>query len=62
VADGGRVDRDPSALFERGSGDGAAPSGGIGLPLARTLVEAEGGRLRLVRTAPTTFQITFPIG
>lgn len=32
---------------------------GIGLPLARTLVEADGGRLTLHCCAPTTFQIIY---
>jgi signal transduction histidine kinase len=53
---------DPEAgtqLFER---RGAAASGhGIGLALARTLVQADGGRLDLVRASPASFRITLPL-
>ncbi len=34
---------------------------GIGLRLARTLAESEGGQLRLLEVAPTTFRLSLPI-
>lgn len=46
-----------SRVFERGvSTDGS----GIGLPLARELVEADGGRLELAALRPATFEVWLP--
>ena len=45
--------RDVARIFERGEGDGH----GIGLAVARSLAEAEGGRLLLSNFAPTTFSL-----
>jgi signal transduction histidine kinase len=43
--------------------EGRAEAGrGIGLTLARTLVERDGGRLELVRRSPPTFQLFLPAG
>ncbi len=46
-------DVDAETLFRRGHGH----NNGIGLALARSLAEAEGGRLLLVRRQPTTFSL-----
>lgn len=58
VTDEGHVQADPRQMFGRRP-DGAA---GIGLHLARSLIEAEGGRLRLAADEPTAFEITLPLG
>jgi len=59
VADEGvRDDLNDQDLFARRS---ASPSGhGIGLPLARSLARAEGGRLVLSGAAPTVFTLFLP--
>jgi signal transduction histidine kinase len=58
VGDEGRVDAPLDAMFERRGA--SAQSTGIGLHLARSLIEAEGGRLRLAADEPTTFEVTVP--
>jgi signal transduction histidine kinase len=43
------------------SEDRADTGHGIGLRLARTLAESEGGQLRLLEVAPTTFRLSLPV-
>jgi signal transduction histidine kinase len=45
-------------IFERGDSSGGGT--GVGLHLARALVEAEGGRLRLASARPARFEIALP--
>lgn len=59
VADDGRLDADRlGELFvQRPRSD----HHGIGLPLARRIIEAEGGRLEVAEVYPTTFRIRLPL-
>jgi signal transduction histidine kinase len=58
IRDEGRCDVADETLFGRRS---AGSSGsGIGLHLARTVLESDGGRLRRTSTEPTTFELLLP--
>ena len=46
-------------VFDRGVSGSA--STGVGLALARALMEADGGRLELARARPTTFSVFLPV-
>jgi signal transduction histidine kinase len=56
VSDEGTVHADPRSLFIR---DHAAARG-LGLPLARSIAEACGGRLHLARPSPARFTLLLP--
>ncbi|WP_240498448.1 HAMP domain-containing sensor histidine kinase [Williamsia sp. 1135] len=60
VSDQGAGVSDKSAphVFQRGYSEGG--SSGVGLPLARALIEADGGRLDLLQRRPPTFAIVVP--
>lgn len=60
VSDEGPGVNDKSAphVFQRGYSEGG--STGVGLPFARALIEADGGRLDLLQRRPPTFAIVVP--
>lgn len=60
VTDDGAGPAHPESVFRRRAAD--ATGTGIGLSLARTLAEAEGGRLSLRAGSPTTFELLMPTG
>ena len=53
------VTGDPSSIFKRRSAE--ARGTGIGLALARSLIEADGGRLELTSIRPATFAVVLPV-
>ena len=58
VADEGDLERDATQLFTRR--DPEAAGHGVGLYLARSLAEAEGGRMVLMTSSPTAFRLILP--
>jgi signal transduction histidine kinase len=60
VGDEGPGLQDPEGVLFSGQAD-RRDGHGIGLPLARRLVEAEQGRLMLTRTSPPVFTLLLPV-
>jgi signal transduction histidine kinase len=58
VCDEGSITADPATLFTRRFNN--SPDHRIGLSLAQSLVEAEGGALYLSSAAPTRFSLAYP--
>ncbi len=58
VTDGGTITESGHDIFQRRHPK--ATGTGIGLALARSLAEAEGARLSLRRSSPTTFELVIP--
>jgi signal transduction histidine kinase len=59
IDSGAGIVGDPSTIFRRRSPQ--ARGTGIGLALARSLIEADGGRLELTRVKPATFAVLLPV-
>ncbi len=57
--EGSGVTGEPNRIFHRRSAESRGT--GIGLALARSLVEADGGRLELMRAVPPTFAVLLPM-
>ena len=60
VADGGSIESAVmDRIFERTYRSATSAGSGIGLALARTIVDATGGRLRVSNPSPTCFELSF---
>jgi signal transduction histidine kinase len=62
VADEGNID--PKAvdrIFDRSFRSATSAGSGIGLALARTIVDTTGGRLVVAALSPTCFELSFPL-